>query len=205
MFPIRKRKATYGTFTAAKKPRVEDNMPALRKYMAYRRQRRPKRFAAAKTSKHMNNGKFFTPSKTQPPIKKRPWEWIQVRNTLNADTAGQATPIIISEIATALNTQISATPASIKIGSIQLWNSAGVGTDENTPYIELRPNSLASGNIMGKEEDFGNLNEPASVGYKWSNTESQTVFTPTDTNTIANYFTGKGKACYSHTWVQYLL
>ena len=204
MFPIRKRKQTYGTFTPAKKARVEDNMPAIRKYMAYRPRRRPKRFAP-KTSKHMNNGKFFTPSKTQPPIKKRPWEWLQVRLSLQADTAGFQ-PITVQECSNALTSQITATPASIKIGSIQLWNQAGVGATENTPYIELRPNSLASGNFMGKEEDFGNLNEPASVGYKWSNTEAQEVFPGTSSaRTIAQYNTGSGKNCYAHVWVQYLL
>lgn len=205
MFPIRKRKATHGTFVPDKKARVESViMPTPRKYMAYRKKSFKRRFAP-RTSKHMNNGKFFTPAKTQPPIKKRPWEWIQVRlSLLPSTTTFQA--ITIAEISAALATQISTTPASIKLSSIQLWNQAGVGTLENTPYIELRPNSLGSGQLMGKEEDFGNLNEPASVGYKWSNTESQEVFPGTSSSrTVANYNTGGGKNAYAHAWIQYLL
>ena len=79
-----------------------------------------------------------------------------------------------------------------------------MGASENTPYVELRPNSLANGLIMGKEEDFGNLNEPGSVGYKWSNTEAQNVFDNASVRDVANYNSGGGKNCYGHVWIQYL-
>lgn len=206
MFPIRKRKTTYGTFSSpAKVPRTEI-MPGL---YHRRTKRRTPYYRKKRVAQRGNSGRFFSPSSTQPPIKKRPWEWVQCKVDLQPNT-GTFTDITVANVITALLVQLSYNPSSIKVSSIQIWNSAGIGAAETYPTVELKPISqlnLSTPLSLGRFDDTGNINEPARVGYKWSNTESQVVYegnAATSLSTLAQYKTGNGVNCYAHVMVSYL-
>ncbi len=201
MFPIRKRKATYGTFTAKKAKYDNNHIMAAYRRGATKRTTRFKR--RTPYNKRGGNGAFFNPKSSQPPLNRKPWEWLTVRLNHNQGAATQ--DIQVTTIESALNAQLGFQPAAIKISSVQCWNQAGVGASANDPYLEVRPRSLIQNTQteIGQQEDFGNLNQPARLGYKWSQTESQIPFQFGNTHVVYQIVTNNGERAYSFVKIQY--
>ncbi len=204
MFPVRKRKTTYGTFSEPKRTKYEtiNIMPMMRR--TYKRRSTFKR--RTPYNKRSNNGSFFSPKGNQPPIKRKHWEWLKVRVAL----ANQSTPqnITASTIFTAATDQLEYQPSAIKISSVQFWNSAGVTAGTQKPYVIAQPYTLTAvptseDIIIGKTEDEGNLQTPAKIGYKWSNTDAQITFPFGSTKNIIKVNAENGDNCYAHVMIQH--
>ncbi len=204
MFPIRKRKQTYGTFSEPKRTKYStiDIMPYMRR-TNYRRRTIYKR--RTPYNKRSNNGAFFNPKGTQPPIARKRWDWLKVRVAVGQ---GAAANIFLSDVLSEAQSQLDYQPSAIKISSCQLWNSAGVAAGEQKPYIILEPyeqNAVptAPDTIIGKVEDEGNLQTPAKIGYKWSATNAQTIYPWGSTRKIAKVEANNGENCYAHFMIQH--
>ncbi len=204
MFPIRKRKTTYGTFAPeAKRTKYEtiDIMPYMRR--TYKRRSTFKR--RTPYNKRSNNGGFFNPKGSQPPVKRKLWDWLKVRVAITQTTNQNITATdIISEAVNQLDYQ----PSAIKISSVQFWNSAGVAAGQQKPYIIIEPYSqhsvaTAPDTLIGKTEDEGNLQTPAKIGYKWSATDAQTVYPFGSTRNIIRVSAENGENCYAHFMIQH--
>ena len=201
MFPIRKRKTTYGTFANTKRAKYStiDIMPFMRR--TYKRRFTFKR--RTPYNRRSNNGSFFNPKGTQPPIKRKLWDWLKVRVVVNNQAAPQN--ITVSDVIAEAQNQLDYQPSSIKISSVQFWNSAGVTAGQQKPFVIAEPYSqLAStDNIIGKTEDEGNLQTPAKIGYKWSQTEAQTVYPFGNTKNLVRVTADNGENCYAHFMIQH--
>lgn len=205
MFPIRKRKTTYGTFAEAKRAKYEDFniMPYMRR--TYRRRRTTFK-RRTPYNKRSNNGSFFNPKGSQPSLKRRHWEWLKVRVALTNQSTAQ--DITASALFTAAQDQLDYQPSAIKVSSAQFWNSAGVTAGTQKPFVTAEPYTLTAlptseDIIIGKTEDEGNLNIPAKIGYKWSNTDCQVTFPFGSVKKIIRVTANNGDNAYAHIMIQH--
>ncbi len=203
MFPIRKRKQTYGTFSEPKRTKYDtiDIMPYMRR--TYKRRSTFKR--RTPYNKRSNNGGFFNPKGTQPPIKRKLWDWLKVRVAVSQATNQNITA---SDVFTEAVNQLDYQPSAIKISSVQFWNSAGVAAGLQKPYVIAEPYTqhavaTAPDTIIGKTEDEGNLQTPAKIGYKWSATDAQTVYPFGSTRNVVRVSAENGENCYAHFMIQH--
>ena len=205
MFPIRKRKTTYGTFES-KRARYDNtiDMAFMKRRMNYRRRSTYKR--RTPYNRRSNNGAFFSPKGSQPSIKRKHWEWLKIRVALSNQSTAQ--DITASALFTAAQDQLEYQPSAIKVSSAQFWNSAGVTAGTQKPFITAEPYTLTAlptseDIIIGKTEDEGNLNIPAKIGYKWSNTDAQITFPFGSTKKIIKVTANNGDNCYAHIMIQH--
>ena len=178
-------------------------MPMMKRRTTYSRRSFKRRTPYNRRS---NNGSFFSPKGNQPSIKRKRWEWLKVRIALS----NQATPqnITATSIFTAAADQLEYQPSAIKVSSIQFWNSAGVAAGTQKPYVIAEPYTLTAvptseDIIIGKTEDEGNLQTPAKIGYKWSNTDAQITFPFGSTKNIIKVNADSGDNCYAHVMIQH--
>jgi len=204
MFPIRKRKQTYGTFSEPKRTKYDNIniMPYMRR--TYKRRSTFKR--RTPYNKRSNNGGFFNPKGSQPPIKRKRWDWLKVR--VAVPQAATNLNIFISDVFAEAANQLNYQPSSIKVSSVQFWNSAGVTAGTQKPFIIAKPyaqhaTATAPDTTIGKVEDEGNLQTPAKIGYKWSATDAQTVYPFGSTRKLVEVDADNGDNCYAHFMIQH--
>ncbi len=211
MFTIRKRKAHYGTFDN-KKQKTEVNviMPAAKRTYKKAGARRPM-YKRRNTALAYPNGKWWTPRAHITATKNNKWQHIWVELPASEfNQSGNPNNISISDIRTRIATQLGFTPTTYRVHSIRCWNSAGVGTTENTPKLKLRVNALtnnstfANGPFMGEMNDNGELNSPAKLAFTWPHVQTQKVWGCTETSgVLADISTSLGKTVTVQIHVSY--